>query len=153
MNTNVQVTANEAGEVITSNNNGYGFIRVSQVRMVIDERTGFASPKKLSALIKGKIEHLEMFGYKPNQELPGRIVIKESLVPFNTKNPEKDYKVAGKTGVVCCLDGQPIYRNCFYNVSGTDVDELIAHTNTEAIKHANAAVETEALDTEEEITL
>lgn len=145
MNTNVQVTANEAGQVITSNNNGYGFIRVSQVRMVIDEKTGFATPKKLSALIKGKVEHLEMFGYKAGQELPGKIVIKESLEPFNTKNPEKDYKVAGATGVVCCADGQPIYRNCFYNVSGTDVDELIAHTNTDAIREAATVVESDEI--------
>jgi hypothetical protein len=149
MNTKVQVTANKAGQVITSNNSGYGFIRVSQTRMEIDERTGFVAPKKVSALIKGKIEHLEMFGYVPNQELPGKIVVKESLEAFNTKNPEKDYKMAGKTGVVCCVDGQPIYRNCFYNVSGTDTDELIAHTNTDAIREAFASVELES----EEISL
>lgn len=136
MNTSVQVTANKAGEVVIPNNNGYGFIRVSQTRMQLDERTGFVSPKTLSALIKGKVEHLEMFGYKEGQELPGKIVIKESLEPFNTKNPEKDYKMAGDTGIVCCVDGQPIYRNCFYNVSGTDMDELIAHTNTDAIREA-----------------
>lgn len=146
MNTNVHVTANKAGQVITSNNNGYGFIRVSQTRMVIDEKTGFVKPIVLSALIKGKVEHLEMFGYKANQELPGKIVIKESLEPFNTKNPEKDYKMAGETGIVCCADGQPIYRNCFYNVSGTDMDELIAHTNTDAIREAFASLEPETED-------
>jgi len=149
MNTKVQVTANKAGQVITSNSNGYGFIRVSQTRMELDERTGFVAPKKLSALIKGKVEHLEIFGYTPNQELPGKIVVKESLEAFNTKNPEKDYKMAGATGIVCCVDGQPIYRNCFYNVSGTDTDELIAHTNTDAIREAFASVEVEV----EEISL
>jgi hypothetical protein len=148
MNTKVQVTANAAGQVITSNNNGYGFIRVSQTRMELDERTGFATPKTVSALIKGKVEHLEIYNYKAGQSLPGKIVVKESLEPFNTKNPEKDYKMAGKTGIVCCVDGQPIYRNCFYNVSGTDTDELIAHTNTDAIREAIVCVETE-----EEISL
>jgi hypothetical protein len=145
MNTSVQVTANKAGQVITSNNNGYGFIRVSQTRMTIDEKTGFARPTVLSALIKGKVEHLEMFGYKSGQELPGKVVVKESLEPFNTKNPEKDYKMAGDTGIVCCVDGQPIYRNCFYNVSGTDMDELIAHTNTDAIREAATVVESDEI--------
>lgn len=149
MNTSVQVTANKAGQVVISNNNGYGFIRVSQTRMQLDERTGFVAPKTLSALIKGKVEHLEMFNYKAGQELPGKIVIKESLEPFNTKNPEKDYKIAGDTNVVCCVDGQPIYRNCFYNVSGTDMDELIAHTNTDAIREAISSLEVES----EEISL
>lgn len=150
MNTSVRVTANLAGQVvIANNNNGYGFIRVSQTRMELDERTGFAKPKEVSALIKGKVEHLELFNYKANQELPGKIVVKESLEPFNTKNPEKDYKMAGKTGIVCCVDGQPIYRNCFYNVSGTDMDELIAHTNTDAIRTAISALEVES----EEISL
>jgi hypothetical protein len=32
---------------------------------------------------------------------------------------------------------QPIYRKCFYNQSGTDVDETIAHTNSDAIRQAN----------------
>lgn len=149
MNTSVQVTANKAGLVVVSNNNGFGFIRVSQSRMELNERTGFVTPVKLSALIKGKVEHLEMFGYKAGQELPGKIVIKESLEPFNSKNPEKDYKMAGATGVVCCVDGEPIYRNCFYNVSGTDTDELIAHTNTDAIREAAQELQSE----EVEITL
>jgi hypothetical protein len=145
MNTTVHVTANKAGQVITSNNGGYGFIRVSQTRMSIDERTGFAKPVVLSALIKGKLEHLEIFGYSAGQQLPGKIVVKESLEPFNTKNPEKDYKMAGDTGIVCCVDGQPIYRNCFYNVSGTDTDELIAHTNTDAIREAATMLESEEI--------
>jgi hypothetical protein len=149
MNTSVRVTANKAGLVVTSNGKGYGFIRVSQTRMSIDEKTGFAKPIVLSALIKGKVEHLDMFGYSAGEVLPGKIVIKESLEPFNTKNPEKDYKMAGDTGIVCCVDGQPIYRNCFYNVSGTDTDELKAHTNTEAIREAFASVEVEV----EEISL
>jgi hypothetical protein len=149
MNTKVQITANKAGQAVTSNNNGYGFIRVSQTRMSIDERTGFAKPIVLSALIKGKVEHLDMFGYSAGEVLPGKIVIKESLEPFNTKNPEKDYKIAGDTGIICCADGQPIYRNCFYNVSGTDTDELIAHTNADAIRDAFASVELES----EEISL
>ena len=28
----------------------------------------------------------------------GKIIFKESLEPFNDNNPEKDYKIAGKTG-------------------------------------------------------
>jgi len=55
-----------------------------------------------------------------------------------------DFKIAGKTGVVCMVNEQPIYRKCFYNQSGTDTDETISHTNGDAIRQANIRfVETE----------
>jgi hypothetical protein len=137
MNTTVRVTANAEKEVITlsKENPEYGYLRVVQDRAMIDDK-GWASMKTLSALVYGKAEHLQAFGYKEGDVLPGKIVIKESLEPFNTSNPDRDLKIAGKTGIICCTDGQPIYRKTFYNVSGNDTDELIAHNNTDAIKSA-----------------
>jgi hypothetical protein len=76
------------------------------------------------------------------------------LVPFNAENPEKDYKMAGSTGIVCCVDGQPIYRKTFYNPSSNDHDETLAHDNSEAIRLANAeSAVPGSVDTEESFTL
>jgi hypothetical protein len=138
----VKVTANEAGEVIVmSKDNGkYGHIRVEQKRTVISDK-GWVKVKPVSALLHGTVEDLKQFGFEDGQLLGGKIVIKESLVPFNSENPEKDYKMAGTTGIVCCVDGQPIYRKTFYNPSGNDQDETIAHDNSEAIRLANAESE------------
>ena len=77
-----------------------------------------------------------MLNWSPNQQLKGQIVIKESFEPFTPDNPDKDLKIASETGIPCCVDGQPIYRKCFYDPTGNDVDDLIQHNNTEEIKIA-----------------
>jgi hypothetical protein len=155
MGSKVKVTANEAGEVIimSKDNGKYGHIRVEQKRTMISDK-GWVKVKGVSALLHGTVEELESLGYEDGQTLPGKIVIKESLVPFNVKAPEVDYKMAGNTGIVCCVDGQPIYRKAFYNPSGNDQDDTIAHDNGEAIRLANAGSEVaESTDTEEGFTL
>jgi hypothetical protein len=133
----VTVTANAEGKVvsISKSNPKYGYVRVEQTRAMVDER-GWVSKKSLSSLIHGEIDILNSLGYFNGQELPGNIIIKESLDAFNTDAPERDYKIAGKSGIVCCLDGQPIYRKCFYDATGSKSDELIAHNNTSAIRTA-----------------
>jgi hypothetical protein len=135
----VKVTADAAGNVIVSskNNSEWGYIRVEQTRMVIDER-GFARKKTVSAIIPGTIEDLKGFGWKKGDEVEGKVVIKERLEAFNEETPDKDYKVAGSTGVVCCLDGQPIYRKAFYSLNMNAHDETIEHNNGDAIKAAYA---------------
>lgn len=134
----VYVTANEAGQVVvpSKENPMYGHIRVEQKRTVITEK-GWVRSKTLSALMHGSVEELESLQFMAGEILPGKIVIKESLTPFNPKDPSLDYKVAGKTGIVCMVDDQPIYRKCFYNQSGTDTDSTISHTNSESIRQAN----------------
>jgi hypothetical protein len=133
----VIVTANAEGSVVSlsKNNPEYGYVRVEQVRGVVDDR-GWVSKKTLSALMYGKAEDLLSLGYFKGQALAGKIVIKESLEPFNTENPEKDYKIAGKSGIICCQDGQPIYRKCFYTTNEAEGDTLIVHNNTESIREA-----------------
>jgi len=140
-NSNVKVTGTESGQVVipSDNNTAYAHVRVTQKRNFVDDR-GWLKKKELSALILGETADLTELNLFTGQELPGKIVIKESLFPFNVNNPEKDYKFAGDTGVVCCLDGQPIYRKAFYDETGKDEDVFIKHNNGSAIKAASAKV-------------
>lgn len=146
MEAKVKVVADQAtGSVVhVSNNEDFGYIRLEQVRTVIDEKSQFLKRKVLSTLIHGEISALKECAYYAGQELPGNILIEESFVPFNSKNPEKDLKIAGLTGIVCIgrdEDGQvkPIYRRNVYSPSTKKDDVLIDHINKEEIKAAYAA--------------
>jgi hypothetical protein len=134
----VNIQADDMGNVIRQSDpkSEYGFIRLTQSKPVISP-TGWFSPKNLSALILGKVEELKSGGFTANQKLSGNIVIVEQLEPFNTNDPERDYKYAGDTGIVCCVDGQPIYRKTFFAADLSRTDVLIAHDNADAIREAN----------------
>ena len=123
---------------VSKNNAEYAHIRLSQERTMINSN-GWLQTKQVTALIHGKTEELIASGIKKFKKLPGNIVIKESLTPFNKNNPDRDLKMAGNTGIVCCIDGQPIYRTTKYDATSTQEDELIAHNNGESIREANAA--------------
>jgi hypothetical protein len=140
MNTKVTVTADENGNVIgvSKNNPEYGYVRVEQTSPMVTDR-GWLKISKRSSLIKGKVEDLKSLNYTAGQQLPGTIVIKESLTPFNTDNPDRDLKIAGETGVVCRIDDQPIYRQTFYTTNPNSYDELITHTNADEIREVQAA--------------
>jgi len=140
MDSKVKVTADEVtgSVIVTSKNNpDWAHIRVEQSRIVIDDN-GFARKKTISALVHGTVDDLKSFGWSRGQELPGKIIYKESLEPFNSKDPERDYKVAGKTGIICCQDGQPIYRKTFYTLKMDVQDVSVAHNNIEDIRAAYA---------------
>jgi len=139
MNRLVTVTANEAGQVVnvSQNNPDYGYIRVQQDKPIFDD-SGWARLTSVSALVPGTVKDLQAFNWTVGKTLPGNVIITESLTPFNIKNPEKDYKKAGDTGVVCCVDGEPIYRKNTYSESDSKSDTFLAHTNTEDIKAAHA---------------
>ena len=140
MNEKVKVTANPEGEVIiTSEGSEYGYIRVVQQRAMIDESNGWLKVKDFSALIHGLVSDLNNLGWKEGQILPGKIVIREQLTPFNRKNPDKDFKIAGDTGIVCKQGDQPIYRNTFYSPNPLAGDVPVPHTNGDEIKAAYAA--------------
>lgn len=115
-----------------------GWVRVEQSMTLINEK-GWLSKVKRSAFIKGNVTDLAEMNYTIGQELPGRIVVKESFTPFNEKTPESDLKIAGDTGVVCRVDDQPIYRQSFYSPNENAQDELITHTNTDEIRSVLAA--------------
>jgi hypothetical protein len=143
MNSSVKVVADDQGNVIgiSKNNPEYGYVRIQQEAMAFNQQ-GWVSRSVRSTLIKGKVEDLVLCDFSENQELPGKIVIKESLVPFNSSNPDRDLKIAGNSGVICRVDDEPIYRQSFYTTDENAVDDLIQHTNSEEIKQALAAEKT-----------
>jgi len=140
MNSKVRVVGDSTtGAVInvSENNPEWGYIRVAQNRLVIGDN-GFMTPKTLNFLIKGTVENLKIAGFYAGQELPGNILIEESLEPFNKKSPERDYKVAGDTGIVLTVNGSPIYRRTIYSASTNAEDVLLKHDNVEELRAAYA---------------
>lgn len=135
MNNEVKVTAGEGGAVIiqSTKNTDFGYIRVEQNRTAIGT-DGWVDTKVLSALIRGTIKNLRALNFTEGQVLPGKIRIVEQLEPFNHANPEKDYKIAGQTGIICSYEGQPIYRNSFYSDDPSSLDTLVKHDNADTIK-------------------
>ena len=138
MQTKVNIIADDMGNVIrqSSTNSEFGHVRLQQERVTFGN-TGWVKKSVLSTLLHGKLEDLQSLGLENVKSLPGKIVIKESLEPFNNTDPERDYKYAGDTGIICCQDGQPIYRKTFYVSDTTAEDVLVAHTNGQDIKEAN----------------
>jgi hypothetical protein len=85
----------------------------------------------------GTTENLTSYAKNLGKTLPGKIIAIESLEPFNNSNPDRDLKYAGDTGIICCQDGQPIYRKTEYTYDVEAQDILVEHTNGDAIRAAN----------------
>ena len=151
MTSKVKVTANEKGQVVipSENNPMFGYVRVQQERPVTDEN-GWLRLKTLTALVPGTVSDLSKLGWVNGQFIPGNIVIREQLTPFNKRNPDRDLKVAGDTGIVCRVGDQPIYRNTFYSTNPSAVDTVLEHTNADEIKAAYLG-ETSAASVNEEV--
>tara|TARA_R110002153_G_scaffold122010_6_gene267793 strand:- start:923 stop:1504 length:582 start_codon:yes stop_codon:yes gene_type:complete len=135
----VTVVADDNGNVIRqSQNPEIGYVRVTQ-EAVNYSATGWVQRKTRSALILGNLEDLAELKFKNKQKLDGKIVVKESTEPFNQTDPDRDLKVAGSTGIICCTaDGEPIYRTTFYDMTGEQPDAFVAHANGDAIRQANS---------------
>ena len=138
MKNQVTIVPNETGAKIriSKNNSDYGHVLLKQQKTIIGTN-GWVKTTSLHALLHGEVDDLKSIGIKKMKTLPGQIIIKESTTPFNEKDPDMDLKYAGKTGIVCCKNGEPIYRRALYDASMTEVDEFIAHTNGEDIRTAN----------------
>jgi hypothetical protein len=138
--TKVTVAADKTGNVIgvSQNNPEYGYIRVEQQAIQINDQ-GWLRNVKRSALIKGKVEDLLQTGYQEGTEIVGKIVVIESLTPFNDVNPDRDLKIAGDTGVICRVDDQPIYRQTFFTTNVNLQDEFITHSNSSEIRDVQGA--------------
>lgn len=136
----VKVLADNNGGIIrvSYNNPEYGYIRVAQEDVQINNG-GWLKYATRSALIKGKIEDLQKAKYTEGQEINGKIVIKESLKPFNPQIADKDLKIAGNTGIVCRVEDQPIYRQTIFTQNLNEHDELITHTNGDEIREVQKA--------------
>jgi len=139
MNAKVKVVADATGAIVnvSSNNPEYGYVRFEQVRSVIDDN-GFLRRKSISSLVHGTVEELTAMNFYAGQELPGSIIIQESLAPFSAKSPQRDLKIAGDTGIVCTVDGQPIYRRTMYSAASNAQDTLVKHDNVEQLRTAYA---------------
>ena len=136
----VTIAPDEQGNVIrvSKNNPEFGHVRLTQ------EKVGFGSgswvkKSSRSTLIHGTVEDLTAIGIADKKELPGQIIIREQLEAFSGDNPDRDLKIAGDTGIVCCKHGEPIYRKTFYSMDQDEGDTLVAHTNSDAIREANGA--------------
>jgi hypothetical protein len=141
MNSKVIVLADDTtGAVVnvSENNPDYGYIRVSQVRTVVDDN-GFLRRKQITALMPALVADLQEMKLFANQQLDGKIVVEESLEPFNTKAPQRDLKVAGETGIVCTLGGLPIYRRTKFTFDSNASDISVRHDNIEELRNAYAA--------------
>jgi hypothetical protein len=157
MNSKVIVLADETtGAVVNvSENPGFGYIRCQQTKAIID-KNGFLSRKVLTALLPGAIEDLKALGYYDGQVLDANIVVDEALTPFNKKDPSRDLKVAGKTGIVCTLDGEPIYRRTRVTFNLTETDTPIKHNNTAELQAAwekEQATKSKALKPNEDFSI
>jgi hypothetical protein len=133
----VYIVGDDNGSVInvSKNNPNFGWITIRQDKLTISNN--WAQNKSVSTLISGEINILEAFNFAPGQVLDGQIVIIEQLTPFTSE--DRDVKVAGSTGVVCSVKGQPVYRKTFFTEDMTKRDVLVAHDNTEEIRQALAA--------------
>jgi hypothetical protein len=105
---------------------------VSQDTFVFDQNS-WLKTKTLTALIHAQTSLLLSMDYQPGQELPGKIVIRESNNPFSSDG-DRDLKYAGSTKVLCRVDDQPVYRKTFYTEDLTQEHTLIQHTNSDEIK-------------------
>jgi hypothetical protein len=138
MQNQVEVLADDMGNVVrlSKNNPEYSFIRLGYKSVSIG-KGGWLRERNLTTLIMGTTENLTSYAKNLGKTLPGKIIAIESLEPFNNTNPDRDLKYAGDTGIICCQDGQPIYRKTEYTYDVEAQDILIEHTNGDAIRAAN----------------
>jgi len=130
----VTVAADKNGAVINvTENPDIGYVILKQTRIIF-KNTGWLKKQKLQTLVFGEINELKDLNWFNGMELPGNILIKEQLEAFNVNDPERDYKIAGTTGIVCCIEGQPIYRKCYYETNSHISDNEIEHDNGEVIR-------------------
>ena len=134
MQNQVEVLADDMGNVVrqSQSNPEFGHVRLQQTRVTFGN-SGWVKKSNISTLLHGKLEDLNEMGLESMESLPGKIVIKEQLEPFSKNDPDRDYKKAGDTGIICCVDGQPIYRKTFFMPDVNAQDVLLAHTNGDAI--------------------
>lgn len=156
MNSKVIVLADEATKNVVNvslNKPEYGYIRVQQVRTVVDDN-GFLRRKVVTALSPGITSELIEMGFYAGQQLEGKIIIEESLEPFNKETPERDLKIAGETGIICTYAGLPIFRRTKFSFDPSAPDILIKHDNSDELRAAyNASKSNRAITPNEEFSL
>lgn len=110
----------------------YGYIRVESVEETISG--GWLRTQKRSALINGLFADLERMAQnlQIGKEMPGKIVVKESLTPFyEGQQPKRTNSNADGVVLFKVVNGveKPIYRTTEYTSDMTVEDVLIEHDN------------------------
>jgi hypothetical protein len=134
MNNLVTVRKENGATVRVSNNPEYGYVVLEQIASEL--KGGWISDKTLTTIIQGKTSVLESMDL--SKPLIGKIVVLESIKPFNDKQPERDLKYAGDTGIVCMDGDNPIYRKTEFTYDTNAHSEFIKHTNGAEIRSANS---------------
>jgi hypothetical protein len=136
-NNKVAIVRDEHGNTlrISKKNPEFAYVRLQQDRVMVGS-TGWLNRKTVSTLLHGRLEDLQSLNLENQEAVTGKIIVKEQLEPFSSDNPDRDLKMAGDTGIVCCYGGAPIYRKTFFTVNSNAEDTLVAHDNTEDIKIA-----------------
>jgi len=158
MESKVRVLGDSLGCVIIQSNKNpdqYGYVRVEQTRIFTSQKNNWIESKTVTALIHGTIQDLKIAGFSyPGQEIEGRIIIEESLTPFDKKDPDRHLKKAGNTGILCLQDGKPIYRRTRFSYNSNAKDEFIEHTNSDELSIAYNKVKDDlSIKPNEEFTL
>ena len=94
----------------------------------------FLNQEQFLTLLQGTVEDLQSMHFFAGQDLEGKIQIKESLEPFSEKYPERDIKKAGETGIICSVEGNPIYRKTVYDMTGAKADKFEQHDNVDELR-------------------
>jgi len=142
-NSKIEIAPNELGATVReSSNKDIHYVRLVQSSIKI--ANNFLKKVTLSCLVFGKPDELEQtFGSL--KFLPGKLVIKETLVPSDDRN----LKRAGSDDAPICLSGdQPIYRTIIYDPTSSLEDTLIPHTNVDEIRAFHNGEEFVPADTE-----
>jgi len=121
MKNSVRVTKHpETGAVVTPSKNKpeYGTIRVEETGLRFNG--GFANATRRSAFIRGKVADLSSLA--AGQELPGKILAKESFEPwFKGQSP----KINPSTSQAHLVDGRKVYLQYEYTEDMSMQDSLI----------------------------
>ncbi len=122
---------------------GFGFTRLGMAFLKDNMEAGYLLMNNFNNEQK-LIETIDLMGITVGDAIPGKVlVVEESLNPFSLKNPERDLKFAGNTGIVCSAPDEngevcSIYRRVKLAPVGTP-NVLIAHTNSAEIQAFNSA--------------
>lgn len=133
----ITIQTGRGGQIIFANEKGNTSIRLNQSRAEVTQQ-GFVKLSNRVFYVKGSKEELQALGWNKDTQLTGNLVVQESLEPFNKSNPDYDFKVVPGTGVICTVDGEPIYRRTIWDPTGNVTDTFIAHDNKEEIMAALA---------------
>ncbi len=105
----------------------YGWIFVEQLFIDLEGKE-----TKRRAKYFGLYQYLNLL--KVGDILPGKIIILDSLIPFDKDNPERNFKIAGDIGALYLIDDSPIYSISFYDASGEMEDKYLTHNNEEELR-------------------